>query len=129
MDIRSIHLLFILVGTISLILSIIVVLTKKGKFLYKHKILSTIGFMLVNLSILNIYLSNQRLNLSYSHGILGFLFFVVSILNLVLGFLYTGKVKPKTKKALRNVHIWIGRVLFIILLLNIYFGYVIFRPF
>lgn len=129
MDIRVIHWLFILVGTISFILSIIVVLTKKGKFLYKHKILSTIGFIIVNISLLNIYLSNQRLNLSYSHGILGFLFFVFSILNLILGFLYTGKAKPKTKKFLRIIHIWLGRISFIILLLNIYFGYVIFKPF
>lgn len=129
MDIRVIHWLFILVGTISFILSIIVVLTKKGKFLYKHKILSTIGFIIVNISLLNIYLSNQRLNLSYSHGILGFLFFVFSILNLILGFLYTGKAKPKTKKILRIIHIWLGRISFIILLLNIYFGYVIFKPF
>ncbi|MCX8095731.1 MAG: hypothetical protein N3D74_06055 [Caldisericia bacterium] len=129
MDIRSIHMLFIFVGTIALILSIIVVLSKKGKFLYKHKILSTIGFIIVNLSILSIYINNERLNLTYSHGILGFLFFIFSLLNLILGFVYTGKVKPKTKKLIRAIHIWIGRVLFVILILNIYFGYIIFKPF
>ncbi|MBC7195361.1 MAG: hypothetical protein H5U37_06875, partial [Caldisericia bacterium] len=64
MELSSIHILFIIVGTIALIFSLIVVLTKKGKFLYKHKVLSTIALILINLSILNIYLSNRRINLN-----------------------------------------------------------------
>ncbi len=127
--VSSIHILFILVGTIALIFSLIVVLTKKGNFLYKHKVLSTIALILINLSILNIYLSNKRVNLHFSHGILGFLFFVLSIINLILGVVYTGKIDVILKKRLRKIHIWIGRVLFIIFILNIIFGYITFKPF
>lgn len=129
MELSSIHILFILVGTIALIFSLIVVLTKKSNFLYKHKILSTIAIILINLSILNIYLTNKRVNLTFSHGILGFLFFVFSIINLFLGVIYTGKLKANLKKRLRQIHIWIGRALFIIFILNIIFGYITFKPF
>lgn len=129
MNANSLHWSFILIGFLAIILSIVMVLRKKKHFLYYHKILSVIGFILINFSILSIYLKNTKINLSYTHGIFGFLFFILSIINIVLGVFYTGKIDPKIKKNVRVKHVWIGRIIFILLVLNIIIGYFYFKPF
>lgn len=129
MNLNLFHWSLIFIGFLAIVLSIIIVLRKKKHFLYYHKVLSTIGFILINLSILTIYLNNTRINLSYPHGVFGFLFFILSIINITIGIYYTGKVKPVVKKNLRNIHTWIGRVIFILVILNIIVGYIFFKPF
>jgi len=129
MNINSLHWSFILIGSLATILSIVIVLRKKKHFLYYHKILSVIGFILIDFSILAIYFKNTKINLSFTHGIFGFLFFILSIINIVLGIFYTGKINPNIKKNVRVKHVWIGRIIFILLILNIIIGYFYFKPF
>lgn len=129
MNLNLFHWSLILIGFLAIVLSIIIVLRKKKHFLYYHKVLSTIGFILINLSILTIYLNKTSINLSYLHGVFGFLFLILSIINMILGIYYTGRVKPVVNKNLRNIHVWIGRAIFILVILNIMIGYTFFKPF
>lgn len=129
MNLNVLHWSFIIIGLLATILSLIIVLRRKKNFLYNHKILASVGFVLINLSIIYIYLTNKRINFSYIHGILGFLFFIFSIINIVLGIIFTRKIDIKLKKNIRIKHIWIGRIVFILLILNLIIGYIFFKPF
>lgn len=129
MRLQILHWIFVFIGLIFIIYAIVGVIIKKAKFLFQHKLFSTFGIIFINLSIISIYFMNKKFNVLYSHGFLGFLFLLISILTLILGFVYVSKTKSKNKRFIRTVHIWIGRLLFIILILNIYFGIVIFKPF
>ncbi|MGC8943055.1 MAG: hypothetical protein ACP5KX_02965 [Caldisericia bacterium] len=129
MNLNVLHWSFVLIGLLATILSLIIVLRRKKNFLYNHKILATVGFVLINLSIIYIYLTNKKISLSFSHGILGFLFFILSIINVTLGVIFTRKIDTKLKKNVRTSHVLIGRIIFVLLILNIIIGYIFFKPF
>jgi len=59
------------------------------------------------------------------------LFFISPTINIILGVIilgaiYTEKIDNELKKKIKSIHIWLGMIVFILSILNIIVGYIIF---
>jgi hypothetical protein len=117
--IRFPHFLIILLGIILLTIALIFIFKHKPKkWRLLHEITASIGIFLILLGIIIL----GGLNLIIIHGSIGLISFIVLILILIIGLI---AVKQKTKK-LRNLHIWIGRIIYFLTLITAILGIILF---
>ena len=105
------HFIVILIGIISLTISILFVLTHKPeKWFILHKLTTIIGIFLVSVGVIIL----GSLNLLIVHGIIGLISVVVLILTLIIGLI----ANKKKRKNLISIHIWLSRVIYTIAIIT-----------
>jgi len=109
------HFYLMLVGFIFYLIAILFIIVKKPTswFLY-HTLFTMIGMALMIIGLIIL----AGLNLSLPHAIIGLINIIALIVIVLIGII--ARVKKKVK--LRKVHIWIGRIIFIIVLVVIILG-------
>jgi len=87
---------------------------KPANWFLLHKILAVIGILFAILGI--ILLMGLKLNIL--HGIFG-LIIAIWLIGEIFGGTYA---KNKNDKKLRSIHIWLGRIVFLFVLINLVMG-------
>jgi hypothetical protein len=110
-----------LTAVIFLTISIILVTMRKPKnWFYIHIICSTTGTLLTIVGIILLMV----LNLTILHGVLG----LIAIIFLV-GELIAGSIARKKKdKRIRSLHLWVSRIIYIVVLIAVVSGIINFIP-
>ncbi|MFX1457494.1 MAG: hypothetical protein ACFFDB_19165 [Promethearchaeota archaeon] len=93
---------------------ILVTIHKPKKWFYLHIFFSTTGTVLAIIGVILLMV----LNLTILHGALG-LFVILFLVGEVIG----GSVARKIKnKKLRSLHLWISRIIYIVVIINLILG-------
>jgi hypothetical protein len=108
-----------LLGVIHLSISILlIILHKPKKWFTLHVIFASTGIELIIIGLLIL----NALILDIPHGILGLIVVIVLISELVGGII---AVKKKNRN-LRKAHIWISRIIYILVLIAVILGFIYF---
>lgn len=113
------HFIVMLIGIIHMTISILLVILHKPKnwsILHKIFALTGVEFAVIGLLILS------GLILDIPHGILGLIVAIILLVELIVGYV---AVKMKKRKV-RLTHIWIGRIIFIAVLVAFFLGIIYF---
>lgn len=113
------HFYLMILAAIFLTISIILVtIHKPKKWFYLHILSSSAGVVLTVMGILIL----MNLNLTIPHSILGLITLIFLIGELIGGF-----IARKTKdKRIRTFHLWLSRVIYIVVLVTLILGIIIF---
>jgi hypothetical protein len=113
------HFIIMLIGIIHMTISILLVILHKPKnWSVLHKIFALTGVELAVIGLLIL----SGLILEIPHGILGLIVAIILLAELIVGFV---AVKMK-KREVRLSHIWIGRLIYITLLVALFLGIIYF---
>jgi len=109
------HFWVMLIGIIMLALAITVVVIHKPKQWFMiHKMLAITGIIFI---LIGVFVLSQ-LNLLLLHAIIGIIVIIWLIVEIIGGVFATKNKDP----TMRNVHIWMGRLIFLIALVVVTFG-------
>ena len=109
------HFWVMLIGIVLLALAIIVVVVHKPKqWFLLHRMFAVIGIIL---TIIGLFVLSG-LNLLILHVIIGFIVIIWLIMEVIGGIVATKKKDP----TMRKVHIWLGRIVFLVALIVFIFG-------
>ncbi|MFX1392225.1 MAG: hypothetical protein ACFFAH_01505 [Promethearchaeota archaeon] len=109
------HFWIMLIGIVLLTIAITVVVTHKPKewFLF-HKILAVAGILFVLIGLLAL----SGLNLFLIHAVFALIVFIWLIVEIIGGYVAVKKKDPN----MRKIHIWMGRIVFLLTLLVVILG-------
>ena len=109
------HFWVMLIGIVLLALAIIVVVVHKPKqWFLLHRMFAVTGIIL---TIIGLFVLSG-LNLLILHVIIGFIVIIWLIMEVIGGIVATKKKDP----TMRKVHIWLGRIVFLVALIVFIFG-------
>ncbi|MFW9867402.1 MAG: hypothetical protein ACFFEN_15005 [Candidatus Thorarchaeota archaeon] len=112
------HFYVMLIAIIFLTISIVLVtIHKPKKWYHLHVIFATIGVILTIIGVLLL----KSLILIIVHGILGLLLISLLVVGLIGGII----ARKLKKKNIRSLHLWLNRIIYIIVLIADIFGIIV----